>query len=415
MSNQSAPGLAASVALVAILVPLTAVSQFYRNAIGVAATTIAKDMTLRPDQLGWLASAFFLTFALSQIPVGIIIDRYGPRKAIGGASLLLVLGAILSYAAPNYPALLAARALLALGCSTFFMGPLVLYSRLYDKSVFSTLTGLQLGLGGLGALVATGPLAYAVEVYGWRLSYLMPGLIAFAFAVLAVVLTGRHPQAGRGSESRETLRETLAGVAQAARMPDVPAMFLLQFATYSVVGVILGLWGGPFLAHVYGVDLAGQGKGMTLVAVALVAAILVLGPSDRLMKSYKRPVLAGVGVAVLSLFALAAFAPQMSMAQALTAMALIAAGLGVSPVFTAHGRALFPPHLTGRGLTFINVGVMGGAFTMQTATGLLIRFVAGDAAVYPLHAYRLVFLVEGVLLAAALLFYTTTRDPLRDN
>jgi len=412
-TQEERPGLAATIALVAILVPLTGVSQFYRNSIGVAATTIARDLDLRPDQLGWVASMFFLTFGASQIPVGILIDRYGPRRAIIGASLILVLGALTSFLANSYGVLLLSRALLALGCSTFFVGPLIIYSRLYGGSLFSTFAALQLGLGSLGTLIATGPLAYGVQAFGWRLSYLVPGLAAFILAGGAFFLLKRHPKSDVTGLARETLRETLAGVAEAAKVRDFPALFLLQFACYSVVGVIVGLWGAPFLAHTFGVDLSVQGLGMMAVAFAYVIAVLAIGPLDRLIGSYKIPVSIGVGGATAILILLALFAPLLGFYGAIASFVALVICLGVTPIFTAHGRALFPPHLTGRGLTLINVGVMGGAFTMQTLSGFLIRFVAGEAKIYPLTAYRLVFAMEAGLMLCAFALYLTTRDPLR--
>ncbi len=115
--------------LVAPLVAVYAISQFLRNSIGVIANDLARDLSLSAGEVGLLSSAFFLSFAAAQIPVGIAIDRYGPWATMVGTSVLAILGTLAFSMAQGAPMLILSRALMGLGCSTLFMAPLTIYAR----------------------------------------------------------------------------------------------------------------------------------------------------------------------------------------------------------------------------------------------------------------------------------------------
>src|SRR5689334_14700007 len=109
--------------LVGALAAIYAISQFLRNSIGVIANDLARELSLSATQTGLLSSAFFFAFAAVQIPVGIAIDRYGPKNTMLVTAALTVVSTILFALAPSASALIAARALMGLGCSTFLMAP----------------------------------------------------------------------------------------------------------------------------------------------------------------------------------------------------------------------------------------------------------------------------------------------------
>src|SRR5690606_24455008 len=169
--------------LIAVLAGIYSVSQFLRNSIGVIAPNLAADLSLTATDLGLLSSGFFLTFAAAQIPVGISIDRYGPRRVMLVCSLIAVAGVLLFALARDATMLVAARLLLGIGCSSFFMAPLAIYARLFPPERFAFLTGIQLSIGNFGTLAATAPLAFATESIGWRASFLVVAAFATAAGV----------------------------------------------------------------------------------------------------------------------------------------------------------------------------------------------------------------------------------------
>jgi predicted MFS family arabinose efflux permease len=291
------------------------------------------------------------------------------------------------------------------------MASLALYAKRFPPQRFATLTGLQLGIGSIGTLFATAPLAYGAATVGWRASFLLVAAVTLAATLLvaAVVASDRPSAASR----HESLRDSIVGLREVFRTPSVGPLFLLHLASYSSFALIVGLWGGPYLTHVYGFDLAARGELLLLPAVTQIVGSMLWGPTDRLLGSHKIPVLIGSGVTMLALLALAA-------GGVLSAPALIVwfAAFGLvsafTPVMIAHGKSLFPPHLVGRGITLLNIGTMGGVFITQLVSGLVIDQFPSPAGIYPLDAYRLVFLLQAGFLFAAWLVYLRARDPAKN-
>jgi MFS family permease len=186
--------------LVATLVAIYSVSQFLRNSIAVIANDLARELDLSATEVGLLSSAFFLAFAAAQIPVGIAIDRYGPKRTMLASAVVCVAGTGLFAYAATGPMLIAARALMGLGCSTFFMAPLTIYARRFPPQNFAFLTSLQLGLGSAGTLVATAPLASAAAALGWRTAF---AAVAALTAVAAFVVLLVIPEERRATATRD--------------------------------------------------------------------------------------------------------------------------------------------------------------------------------------------------------------------
>ena len=410
--KHEAPG--AAFVLVATLIAIYSISQFFRNAIGVIGPDLAREFDLDARGLSLLASVFFLSFAALQIPLGMIIDRFGPKIAIVATAMIAVVGTILFAMAESFTSLLIARLLIGAGCSSFFMGSLAIYSERFPPQRFSTMVGIQLGVGTIGAIFATTPLAWSTAHYGWRASFMAIGLLTFLLTLLVMLLV-RDSAAGnaRRADQRENFRTLLKGVVAATRVKSFWPVFLMQATTYSGIAAIIGLWGGPWLTHVYGLDLAGRGWVLGLMVTAQIIGLFICGPSDRWFSSYRIPGLIG-GVLCLAVASFGAVVALPAWA-AMPYLLLYGLAFSTTPVLTAHGRALFPQHLLGRGLTLMNMGNMGGVFIQQALTGLVLeRFgsqIIDGARVYPAAGYRAVFGLIAAELAIALVFYARTIDP----
>jgi len=396
-----------AVFLVASLVAIYAVSQFLRNSVGVIANDLARELSLSATQTGLLSSAFFLTFAAVQIPIGILIDRYGPKRVLLATTVVAVAGTVLFALAPSASLLIAARALMGLGCSTFFMAPLVIYARRFPPERFAVLTSIQMGGANLGTLAATAPLAASAAAIGWRGSFLA---VAAITVVLALVTAVAVPKDADHSKGRESWSDAFRGVTAAMRVPSFRSVFFMHLTTYSCFVSIVGLWGGPWLMDVHGADLATRGRVLLLGAGAQICGMLLWGATDRFWGSYKKPVIVG-GFAAVLMLAVMVLVP---LDLALVPVWFILFGLSVSctPILTSHGKSLFPPHLTGRGITLMNIGTMGGAFLSQSITGVLIDLMGRSASGgYSPEGYRLVFGALGVWLLLSLIYYARAIDP----
>ena len=400
--------------MIGLLVALYMVSQFVRNSIGVLGPDLAVEYDLEAGALSLLSSIFFLAFALIQIPLGIAIDVYGPKRALIVTGCVMILGIGLFALAPNYHVLLLARVIMGLGCSSFLMAPLAIYARRFGPRHFASLTGIQIGGGNLGTLMATAPLALAMAHFGWRASFLVLDVVALGVLVLVIVfvsdrsaddMTSHQDQSKQSSESLTSL---LRGVVAATRVPQFWGVFAMQASCYSAFAAILGLWGGPWLAQVYGLALEERGALLFSLSLAQMMGLFAWGFADRLFGSYKIPSVLGALLAM----ALLLWAAITSLSGSMIWAFFIAYGfvLGITPLLTAHGRSLFPPHLLGRGLTLLNIGSMGGVFAQQALTGFVISLyepsVSDSLRIYPPEAYRAVFALIACEIGLAVLLYS---------
>lgn len=393
--------------LVTALVSIYAVSQFLRNSIGVIANDLARELDLSATQTGLLSSAFFFSFAAVQIPIGILIDRYGPKRTMLATAVLTVLGTVLFALAPSASFLIAARTPMGLGCSTFFMAPLVIYARRFPPERFAGLTSLQMGLANTGTLAATAPLAASAAAFGWRASFLAVAVLTVAIAVATSFVV---PKDAVSDKPKETWGSAFRGVVAALKVPSFWPVFFMHLATYGCFASVIGLWGGPWLSDVHGADLATRGNVLLLGASAQICGMLLWGAMDRFWGSYKKPVFIGSTLTIL-LLAVLVFVP---LAQPWATLWFVPFGLFVAytPILTSHGKSLFPSALTGRGITLMNVGTMGGAFLSQSVTGVLIDLMGrSEQGLYRPEGYRFVFAALATALLLSLLFYVKAIDP----
>lgn len=395
--------------LVGILGCIYSISQFLRNSVGVIAPNLASELDLSASQIGLLSSAFFFSFAGAQIPLGIALDRYGPRRCMLFCAAIAIAGALIFAVAPSPGWLVAARILMGLGSSCYLMAPLALYARRFPPDRFATLVGFQIGLGTLGTLVATAPFAFAVALLGWRTSFVIIAA-AMVVATMAILLIVPKDDVSGSSQGAGSLRDSFAGTLQAIRVPSFWPVFLLQLTAYSSFALVIGLWGGPYLTHVYGYSLTGRGNMLLVAVVAQVVGSFLWGPSDRLFNSYKIPVLTG-SLLTAGLMALAAIVGVFSPTGLLLWFIALGGLTAYLTVLIAHGKSLFPPNLVGRGLTLFNMATMGGVFLTQAATGVIIDLFPQVDGGYSVDAYRTVFAAQATCILLGCLAYLRARDP----
>jgi MFS family permease len=404
---------AAVVALVGTLIAIYIVSQFLRNSIGVIAPDLASELGMSPAEIGLMSSMFFFAFAAVQIPLGMALDRFGPRLCLLAGATITVLGALVFAAAPSPAVLIFGRVLLGIGSSSAFMASLAVYARRFPPDRFATLVGLQLGIGTVGTLIATAPLAFSTAAIGWRGSFLLVGAFTFAVGVLIAFVV--RDETASGPVRAERWSESMAGIVAVIRTPSVGRLFLMNVVVYSSFSMIVGLWGGPYLTHIYGYTLEERGSLLLIPVVAQIVGSLVWGPLDRVVGSYKLPVLVGAGGAAASLAYLAIVG---TLSQAGLIAWFVAFGFlsAFGPLLIAHGRSLFPLHLVGRGLTILNIGSMGGTFLVQVVSGFVIGlFPTTDNGYYALDAYRAVFGLQATLILLSCIAYFGSRDPGHSN
>lgn len=385
-------------------------SNFFRSSTAVIAPNIMDDLALSHEQLGIVGGIFFIAFALFQVPVGIFLDRYGPKKTICGMMLISVLGSFGFALASNFLELSAARFIIGVGCAPVLMGSLVIISRWLPAHRFAFYASLIVGLGGLGNIFSTTPTALLTDYAGWRnVFWVAGGFTAVSLVFGFLIIKDAPPDHPFHDRKIENIKDTLRGVLDIIKDREFQYVFAINLIIYGVVMTIVGLWGTHFLHDIYGLDLAERGNILLWMILAMIGGSIGYGYLDGIFKSRKRLVITAALLTVVILLILAAI-PVVSvwMVSALLILLCWVGSYGV--VIMSHGRAIFPEHLLGRGIATLNTAVFLGVFLMQAMGGLIIgQFVEDDGSA-PLIAYRVLFLSIAVVLFIGVLIFSKSKD-----
>ncbi|BBK32028.1 putative MFS family arabinose efflux permease [Stella humosa] len=385
-------------------------SQFYRATNAVIAPDLMRELHLSSDAMGMLTGAFFFAFALAQIPVGVLLDRYGPRRTNMGLLLVAAAGALVFAGSTSVEGLIAGRILLGIGSSGVLMGSIMIFARWFPPDRLASAISVMVAVGAGGIILATWPLALAVQAIGWRSTFVGAAIVTACLVPLLVFLVRDGPPGWQPAGGRtEPLGAILRGLPRVWRIPPIKYFFAVHLTTLSAVLTVLGLWGGPYLADVHGLDAVGRGRILLAMSIASIAGNLSYGPLDRIFDTRKRLVLCGGSVTICVLSTLALLQAPPLWAATLLFMAL-AFGGSITIILQTHSRGLLPDNMAGRGLTVLNMSTMLGVALGQTMSGVIVgAFPAVDGA-YPEAAYRCVFAYLACVLVLGLLAYTRVAD-----
>ncbi|GHH00803.1 MFS transporter [Pseudodonghicola xiamenensis] len=375
-------------------------SQFFRAFLAVLSTVLEQDVGASAQTLATASSMWFLSFAIMQLPVGWALDRIGPRRTVSVLLLIGCGGGAAVFALAQAPwQISAAMFLIGIGCAPALMSSYYIFAREYPPARFATLAALMLGMGSVGNLVASYPTAVAAELIGWRGTLATLAGLSLVVAV-GLFFTVRDPER-HSSDLKGSVLDLL-------KMPVMWLILPMMAVSYAPSGAIRGLWIGPYLRDVFGLETNQIGQATLMMGVAMIAGTLVYGPLDRIVKSRKWPIAAGgVGTAA----ALTAIILRIDMSPALSTLLMAAIGFlgGYFPVIIAHGRAFFPTHLVGRGVTMMNLFGIGGVGLTQFATGEVYGSLSPSGAG---GAYAMIFLFLAITTALGTTIYLFSRDSL---
>lgn len=379
----------------------------------VLAPHLVAEFALDAADLGFLTSVYFLAFAAFQLPLGILLDRFGPRRIEAGLILVAAVGAFLFGAADGIAGLTAGRALMGLGVSACLVAPFTAYRIWFPAARVALANGLLMACGGLGAVAATVPVEIALGLTGWRGVLVLYALAVVAAAALMFFFVPEGGRAGGPTPSLSQQTRELAGI-----LRD-PLFVRVAGATMLIQGTFIGLqslWVGPWLADAAGLAGPAVADYLFLVALGMTAGYAGMGViADRLARL-------GVSTPAVALAAtIGLLATQGAIVMLPPRIAaplwILFAFLGASNVlwYSAFYQS-FPVELAGRAATALNVFVFLGTFACQWGVGVVVdlwpRALSGA---YPAEAYRTAF---AALLAIELIglgwYWIARRAKFRD-
>lgn len=373
-------------------------SQFYRSFLTVIHDDLVRDLGIGPSEFGALGSAWFFAFSLSQFPVGMALDKIGPRRTLSGMMLAAVAGALLFAIAKTSTVALVGMALVGVGCAPLLMGALYFFAKTEPPARFAALGGIFLACGLIGSLIAATPLALLVKAVGWRDAIRIVAVVTLLVAILNFVVFKDPP------DEKAPVGGSLFGdLWDIMRMPALWPILIMSFAISAPVFTERSLWVGPYFGEVYGLDLIQRGNAVLALALAMTGSAILSGPIASWIDNPKRVVLVSNLACGLTFVAMGLLVQPPLWAAVLL---MVTAGLfGVSyAVLIAHGRLFFPNHVIGRGITFINFVSIGGTGFAQLLSGWAMDSMR-KSGMPPPETYAMLHLAYGILLLVAVAVY----------
>jgi len=372
-------------------------SMFTRTQSNMVKQPIQLELGLGEEAISLaLGASFFLTFALAQLPVGMLLDRYDPRKVNALLFLLAAAGAVVMGLSQSVAMLSLGRVLMGIGFAAGLMGSLKIYALWFPQERLPTLNSLQFMIGVLGAWSATKPTELLLRVLDWRELYFLFALITLLAAAIMVVVAPKHP----ATSAKESLAEQLRGLGRV-----YGDAYFWRIAPWMCVsmGVAQGLntlYVFSWLRDVSAYSVSAAATGVSLVTLVSAANFALLGPlAERLGKRGYGPLLVPVIGQSLAMLLLAVLALQYDHA-VIPQWLLWTMFAGTSTLaFSALSQA-FPLHLIARVYTAFNLlGFLATALAQWTVGVVLDTFPVTATGAAP-EGYQLAF---GVLLAAQFL------------
>lgn len=374
-----------------------ALSQAFRTVTSIIADGLRTDFGLSAQSLGSFAGLFALSFGVAQLLMGIGMDIYGLRRTVLLAFPLSIAGAALSALAPSYSWLMLGQLLIGVGCSPAFLASTMFIARHFPADKFAYLSGIGLGLGGLGLLFTGTPMAWLVQHLGWRAGFALLAVLS-VLSWLLIFFKVHEPELPGDALPKPGFMQALQGFGSLLLLPHTWGIVLLGMVSYASFLTVRGLWLSPMLMDRYQFSLVTTGN------VALACSVISLfvpsmfgrldpGPARR------RQRIARFALLMAGIFVALALVHQSVGSVVLLLVMSVLSGYGT--LIYADVRSSYPPATTGRALSIFTMAMFLGAALMQWLSGL----VAGVAERQNADIYQAVMLMIAAMLGGGVLAY----------
>ena len=347
------------------LVCAFALSQAFRTVTAMMATGLQQDFGLSTQALGFFAGTFAFAFGLSQFVVGMALDFYGLRRTWLCTFPLAILGALTSALAPNYAVLVLGQVLIGIGCSPAFVVCTLFIARRFPVERFAAISGVAMGMGGLGLMLTGTPLAWLIEASSWRMGF----VVLAGLACVSWLLVHRQLREGLATTHQrpDNLAHALRGFGALFLLPQTWGILALAMVTYASFLTLRGLWLGPLLMHRHGMSLLQTGNVALVVSALSLFTPALFGHFDPGPAQRRKWIVRAV-MAMTSVFALMAFVPLAWVdVGGMVALAVIS-GAGILQY--ANVRASYSAEMSGRAMSVFTMAMFLGVAIVQSLSGL---------------------------------------------
>ncbi|TFC82382.1 MFS transporter [Cryobacterium sp. TMT1-21] len=400
---------------------LSAVLQ--RSSLGIAGVAATDRFGGSAALLSSLAVVQLVVYAAAQIPVGVLIDRYGPRVLVLTGTSLMAAGQVTLALAPSISIAVVGRILVGAGDAMIFISMIRLISSWFTGRSVPQLSQWLGNIGQLGQVLSAVPLAWVLHIWGWTPAFLSAASVALVALVVGIVVIRDQP-AGTSDRLRPTsLGEALAQLKHSFKRPGTQLGFWSHYVTQSAGTVFTLLWGFPFMVYGLGYD-PSLAAAMLMV---LVGAGMVFGPVLGILTARYPLRRSNIVLGIVTVMAVAWAAVLLWPGQPpfwLIVLLLVALGVGGpgSLIGFDFARTFNPQRSHGSANGVVNVGGFTASFVMVYLVGLLLDLqdswrVSGGAAsdLYSLDSFRLAFSVQFLVVGIGVVFLLRTRTRTRSQ
>ena len=354
-------------------------STLLRTIPAISLDVMAADFRTAPQTLASLTSIYHFAFAASQIPVGAAMDRFGVRPVSLSLLAGTIVGALASGLATGPEGFLFGQFLLGVATSGMLMCPMTLAAKQMSAARFGLWSGIILSIGNIGMLLSASPLAFVVELWGWRAGFWISAGFGAVVAMAVFLLVPKQPAAHADDSSPLS---QMAEVLRIGLSRPLRGLIALSLVSLAASLVLRGLWGGPWLMEIKAFGRIEAGNMLGLFTLALIAGPVLMGMLDRGI-GHRREVLAATHcLAALLLALMAAGAPHYPLSELLGVKAvpaqidgalfvLIGIAISTQPLLYGMTRQLVDAQNAGKALSAINLAFLLGAALMQSSTGVV--------------------------------------------
>ncbi|WP_428826832.1 MFS transporter [Azonexus sp. IMCC34842] len=385
-------------------------SYVYRTANAVIAPLIGQELDLSDGALGLLTSAYFLAFALAQLPVGVLLDRYGPRRVESALLVVAAAGAVIYGTAQDLTMLTVGRAVIGLGVSACLMGPLKAFAMAYPKKRLASLTSWIMVAGGVGAIAAAAPLEYLLGIAAWREVCLFGAGITLLVAVAIFLAVPESPSGAPQAAGQNDLRRQFGEFRVILRAPKFWRIAPAAFFFSGGFNALQGLWATRWISVHSDGDKMATAAQLTGMNVAVLVGMMLIGvfATPLVRRGIKLAMLYRTGM-LLALLGIGGMV-LMPRSGGLLIWPLLGLCFSLNSLAYTLISQAFPAAYAGRANSALNMLILLGAFGLQWGLGAMIdTFCLGGASLATAYQLSFGLLVIGQLLAWLRLAYRKPR------
>ncbi len=386
---------------------------FHRVSTSVIVSDLLEAFHTNATALGFMSSMYFYLYAFEQPLVGYLSDRLGPRRVIGYWSMAAAAGCFLFGMAPNIGWASVGRALIGLGVGGVYVPAVKAFSLWFRKNEFATMIGLLMSMGNFGAVIATTPLAWATDSWGWRPTFFMIGGITLGLAFVTLLLTRDYvrpsePIQVNPAATSENNPSSRAKAVQMLASGQFWIIAMIFFGIYGTLVTLQGLWATPFLMTVLGIERIFASKLNMLIPVGVIIGAPFFGwLTDRFSFNKRNTLIAILTVYTLTWVGIIFFFSQLGTA----GLSLVLLVMGIATggfISTLWGivQEVTPLEILGLKSGMLNPAPFFGVAAFQVLTGAILDRAGRVGGLYPLSGFRNAFLVclFGIVICLVLSF-----------